>query len=81
MPKPVGSFFPVRITIEKIWREITAQICILVRGEVRRALCASSKLNQVEVSPCFISEEAGVLGNGMLLMAFPRTPLVFASLI
>lgn len=80
MPIPLGSFFPVRNTIEKIWREITARISILVRGEVGRALCASGKLNQVEVSPCFISEEAGVLGNSELLMAFPRPLLVFASL-
>lgn len=81
MPIPVGSFFPLRNTIEKIWREITAQISTLVRGEVGRTLCASGKGNQVEVSPCFISEEAWVHGNSKVLITFPRPPLAFASLI
>lgn len=38
----MGSSSPVSITIEKILREITAQISIVVRGEVGRALCAGA---------------------------------------
>lgn len=30
----MGSFFPVRNTMEKTWREIPARISILVRREV-----------------------------------------------
>lgn len=57
-----GQFLSFSITIEKILRESTAQISIEVRGEVGRALCASDKLNQVEVSPLF-QRRLGSLGT------------------
>lgn len=56
-----GQFPSFSITIEKILREITAQISIVVRGEVGRTLCASDKLNQ-EVSPLF-QRRLGSLGT------------------